>query len=303
MKSQKMIYALRYLEDGSTEEKRCYDIDKIDYESKYRGNLRCINGCEARIKFTQRKNNNKFFSTWNKEGDKHNVEGCPYAVIYKGKLGRKRLKEFYDNMQVDDDHIENTILNKARNIQNEYKGIKVKGKNEGSYEVTNIGEGKIVVPKESTEGKFDYTGKKRVYIQGKDANYLTTDDISRKICIYGIGNNTQLEMNKDNTSYGYINLKNMDYTVSALFSQNFYTDKEGMDEDIFKKFMTILKYEMNGKADEKNFVIVAYGEIGRKSKKGLNILINSPRHILINDMKVSDILRLGKINDIDYTIK
>ena len=40
---------------------------KNEYERKYKCKLNCIKGCNARIKFTERKNNIKFFSTWNKE--------------------------------------------------------------------------------------------------------------------------------------------------------------------------------------------------------------------------------------------
>lgn len=47
-------------------------------------------------------------------------------------------------------------------------------------------------------------------------------------------------MNKDNSWYGYINLKNLECKVSILFSQDFYIDKKGMDEDLFRKFMKIL---------------------------------------------------------------
>lgn len=54
----------------------CGDLDKNDYETKYKGYLTCIKGCPAKIKFTERKNNVKFFSTWNKQGKLHN-EGCP----------------------------------------------------------------------------------------------------------------------------------------------------------------------------------------------------------------------------------
>ena len=72
----------------------CKELDKEDYDSKYKGHLTCINGCEARIKFTQRKNNYKFFSTWNKEGKVHNKD-CPYYVEYKGKKGREKLESLF----------------------------------------------------------------------------------------------------------------------------------------------------------------------------------------------------------------
>ena len=35
----------------------CGDLDKNDYETKYKGYLTCIKGCPAKIKFTERKNN------------------------------------------------------------------------------------------------------------------------------------------------------------------------------------------------------------------------------------------------------
>ena len=40
----------------------CNDLDREDYDSKYKGHLTCINGCKARVKFTQKKNNVKSVS-------------------------------------------------------------------------------------------------------------------------------------------------------------------------------------------------------------------------------------------------
>lgn len=33
----------------------CNDLDKADYDSRYKGNLTCINGCRAKVKFTQKR--------------------------------------------------------------------------------------------------------------------------------------------------------------------------------------------------------------------------------------------------------
>lgn len=88
--AKKILYAKSNVERDKKKEIYCGDLDKNDYETKYKGHLTCIKGCPAKIKFTERKNNVKFFSTWNKEGHLHK-EGCPYHVDYKGKVGRKSL--------------------------------------------------------------------------------------------------------------------------------------------------------------------------------------------------------------------
>ena len=66
--AKKIMLALSNAEGDSNKPIHCQDLDKNDYETKYKGHLTCIKGCNARIKYTERKNNVKFFSTWNKEG-------------------------------------------------------------------------------------------------------------------------------------------------------------------------------------------------------------------------------------------
>ncbi|RGS26840.1 hypothetical protein DWY02_13625, partial [Eubacterium sp. AF22-9] len=80
------------------------EISKEEYEEKYKGHLTCINNCKARIRFTQKTNGTKFFSTWNHEGELHDLD-CPYHVAYKGKNGRSKLKEYYHGIKIDDDII------------------------------------------------------------------------------------------------------------------------------------------------------------------------------------------------------
>lgn len=50
-------------------------------------------------------------------------------------------------------------------------------------------------------------------------------------------------------------------------------------------------------------MVICYGRIAKKNQGGLNILVSNPRHILINNMKVSEILSFEKIKGVDYTIK
>lgn len=66
--ARKIMYAISNVEGDSKKKIYCENLEKNEYEAKYKGYLTCIKGCQARIKFTQRKNDIKFFSTWNKEG-------------------------------------------------------------------------------------------------------------------------------------------------------------------------------------------------------------------------------------------
>ena len=101
----------------------CEQLDKSEYDSKYKGLLGCKNGCEARIKFTQRKNNVKFFSTWNKEGNLHK-EKCPYHVDYKGKIGRAKLEAFYQSIELDDETILRRLKDKMEKLLQKNPGLR-----------------------------------------------------------------------------------------------------------------------------------------------------------------------------------
>ena len=78
--ARKIMYAISNVEGDSKKKIYCENLEKNEYEAKYKGYLTCIKGCQARIKFTQRKNDIKFFSTWNKEGNLHE-NSCPYHEI------------------------------------------------------------------------------------------------------------------------------------------------------------------------------------------------------------------------------
>lgn len=304
MAGQKIISALFIVDNKTIDTLEPYDIDRIEYEEKYKGHLMCINGCNARVKFTQRNNKKqtKFFSNWNGDGKNHN-EFCPYNVEYKGKEGRKKLEAFYDKLDVNDDKIEQSILSRASRLRKKYKGIPINNsETHTTKKIESIGDGYVNVNSDET-GTNNTDVAKRGYIQGMDANYLSPIDIGRSLCVYGIIDNVQFEQDKESLDYyGYLNLKNQDYTVSVLFSKSFYTDSSITEEE-FKRLMEILKNEINKNSTNKNYIVLAYGKITRKNKKGLNINANNPRHLIINDMKIKDILYEKKIHDIDYTIK
>ncbi|WP_105177095.1 hypothetical protein [Clostridium cagae] len=304
MAGQKIVSARYIVNNELIDIKEPYDIDKIEYDEKYKGHLMCINGCQARVKFTQRNNkkHTKFFSNWNGDGKKHD-KYCPYNVEYKGKEGRKKLEALYDSLEVNDDKIEQSIQSRASRLRKKYKGIPINnGEKHTTKKIDNDGDGYVDVSSDKVDVNNTAIAK-RGYIQGMDANYLSTIDIGRTLCVYGIIDNVQFEQDEKSLDYyGYLNLKNRNYTVSILFSKSFYTDTNITEEE-FKILMEILKNEINGNSENKNFVVFAYGKITRKSKKGLNINVNNPRHLLINDMKMKDILYTKKINNIDYTIK
>lgn len=149
----------------------CNDLDREDYDSKYKGHLTCINGCKARVKFTQKKNNVKFFSTWNKEGKLHNKD-CPYFVEYKGVKGRQKLNAYYKRIELDDDTIFNRIKRKHNELHRSYNGNEYPVPDRGSMEIENTGEEIVDTAINATTGEESSVG---AYIRHKDANFVTID--------------------------------------------------------------------------------------------------------------------------------
>jgi len=301
MSKEKIEWSI-YINKENEEQKQVYyeDLDREEYKSKYKNNLNCINGCIARVKFTHRKNNVKFFSTWNGDGDKHN-EGCPFHVEYKGKMGRLKLKAFYEKREVNDDDIRKTLLNKIRGLKRKYNGEEDNKTPLNSMEIEESGQ--MIVPTDSRDGiavvDMELRKRRKHNIMSIDANYLTMIDIGTTRCIYGIGNTAQID-SRNGEDFGYINLKNRGYTVAVYFPKAFYSQENGISLDDFKRLFKILKLEINN--NHKKNVIVCYGEIGRKDKKGVNINIINEAHIYINDMSVRQILAEGKLKEIDYGI-
>lgn len=301
MSKEKIEWALYTNNETKGEEKIYFeDLNKEDYESKYKNNLTCINGCKSKIKFTHRKNNSKFFSTWNGEGTMHD-EGCPFHVDYRGNIGRKKLKAYYEKREINDYDIKITLLNKIRGLKRNYNGEDKIKEHVYSKRVKNTGE--MVVPGENAEGNYgdaiSNKGRRIHNIMSIDARYLTTVYIGTRKCVYGIGSNAQIN-NKNGEDFGYINLKNRGYNVALYFSKAFYSLENGITLDDFKRLFNILKKEITDKSED--IVIVCYGEIKRKEKGGVNVNIINEKHIFINDMSIRQILAEGKIKNIAYKV-
>lgn len=298
MANVKMHWCLRNNDD---KRKPVYieNMEKDTYEQEYKGKLTCIHGCDARIKFTERKNGIKFYSTWNKEGDKHS-EDCEFHVKYKGKVGRKRLMADEEKRQMTEDQIKNAIERKIKNLK--YKYIEVNGgkENQATNSVENTGVEREKVS--SGNGESTDSNSKRENITSIEASLINSTYIDRRKCVYGVIDNVQYEYSESNELYGYLNLQNEYNKVSVYFPPAFYND-EYSTEDELKRLMDILKEEINNK--DKKIIVVCFGKITNKKNKHdeFNINVINPLHIKINEMSIKQILINKSIKEIDYDIK
>lgn len=288
---QKIHYALSYL-DENAKVLACEDVDREEYNAKYRGLIKCINGCKAKIKFTQRKNNVKFFSTWNKEGHLHE-EGCPYHVDYKGKKGRDKLEAYYISTPLDDEYIEKSLKRKAEALMRQYDSDNIIHPDNGSMLVEETGI-KTVAAYTGNEDDYEETDK-RPYIGSQDAKYLTRDDVGRRIHVYGFAKHAFISEGEKGTGnkYGYINLDFGKTPVSMAMPQSFYSNEDINGINDFEIFMNkLIKYIENNENNPP--LVIAYGEItARKKKDGLTVIVTAPRRILINSITVKRVIAQG----------
>lgn len=277
--ARKIMYAISNVEGDSKKKIYCENLEKNEYEAKYKGYLTCIKGCQARIKFTQRKNDIKFFSTWNKEGNLHE-KSCPYHVDYKGKMGRKKLNAYYQSIELSEEIILRRLKRKMEGLLKQYSDEDIIDPPNGSMEVDVIGEDEVAV----FEG--DENGKKSEYlprIYYEDAEYISTDDIGCRKSVYGFISNVQLEEDKKKGKYAYFNLATKHSTVNIAFPEAFYSNEllSGVQE--FEIYVSKVK-ELVQKHPNK-IMVIAYGEITRKKKdkNGVNVSVISPNRILVDN--------------------
>jgi len=284
--SKKILFAKSKIEGEKERNIYCNDFDKEDYDSKYKGHLTCINNCKAKIKFTQRKNNIKFFSTWNKEGKLHNLD-CPYYVEYKGTKGREKLNAYFKSIELDDETIFKRIKRKYSELHKNYSGTEYPIPDKGSMDIENTGESITDVGINSISGEESNSGS---YIRHKDANYVTIDDLKSIISVYGKIDNVWIDENKDGTKFAYINYETENTSVNILFSEAFYSNEYSNGIEEFERFINKVK-ELVDKSI-KPVEAIAYGEITKKKrrKSGVNVSVINPKRILINNMSYNEIL-------------
>lgn len=277
--ARKIMYAISNVEGDSKKKIYCENLEKNEYEAKYKGYLTCIKGCQARIKFTQRKNDIKFFNTWNKEGNLHE-KSCPYHVDYKGKMGRKKLNAYYQSIELSEEIILRRLKRKMEGLLKQYSDEDIIDPPNGSMEVDVIGEDEVAV----FEG--DENGKKSEYlprIYYEDAEYISTDDIGCRKSVYGFISNVQLEEDKKKGKYAYFNLATKHSTVNIAFPEAFYSNELSSGVQEFEIYVSKVK-ELVQKHPNK-IMVIAYGEITRKKKdkNGVNVSVISPNRILVDN--------------------
>ena len=277
--AKKSMFARSNVKGDFKKEIYCGDLDKNDYETKYKGHLTCIKGCPTRIKFTERKNSVKFFSTWNKEGHLHK-EGCPYHVDYKGKMGRKKLSAYYESIELSEETILRRLQRKMEGLLRQYSDEDIIDPSNGSMEVDVIGEDEAVV----------FEGEYMPRIHYEDAEYISTDDIGCRKSVYGFISNVQLEEDKNKRKFAYFNLATKHSTVNIAFPEAFYSNELSAGMEEFEIYISKVK-ELVEKYPDK-IMVIAYGDITKKKrdKNGVNVSVISPNRILVNNKTYKQIV-------------
>lgn len=284
--AKKIMFAKSNVEGDTKEYVYSGDLDKNDYETKYKGHLTCIKGCPAKIKFTERKNNVKFFSTWNKEGHLHK-EGCPYHVDYKGKIGRKKLSAYYESIELSEETILRRLQRKMEGLLRKYSEEDIVDPPNGSMEVDAIGADEAAVFEGDENGyKSEYTP----HINYEDAECISTDDIGCKKSVYGFISNVQLEEDTNKRKFAYFNLATKHSTVNIAFSEAFYSNELSAGMDEFEIY--ILKVKALVEKHPDNIMVIAYGDITKKKKdkNGVNVSVITPNRILVNNKTYNQIV-------------
>lgn len=282
---KKIMLALSNAEGDINKTISCQDIDKNDYETKYKCHLTCIKGCKARIKFTERKNNVKFFSTWNKEGEFHD-EDCPYHVDYKGKKGRAKLKAYYEGIQLDDDTILKRLQWKMEGLLKEHNENEIEHPENGSA-IVNVGEVTVDVPIEDKDGE---KSDKVPNLKYEDANLITKDDEGCMKSVYGFINNVQFVREKSGVAYAYFNLETKYSIVNIYFPEAFYRNEDANGIEDFERFIDNVKKMVDSSTEK--IMVIGYGEIKNKKKMGVNVNIISPKRVLVDNKTYYSVLRV-----------
>ncbi|MCG7379166.1 hypothetical protein MH215_19300 [Paenibacillus sp. ACRSA] len=282
-----------YDNGNDTEEIYYENLNKKLYESKYQGHLYCISDeCDAMIKFTHRQDEVKFFSTWNGQGDLHDIE-CPYFLHEKGEVERKKILDQIESAPVTDEHILNTILNKSKNLKSKEKRKKENKRNTTKRRV----QGEQTSRTEKIDnGEINSLGSSMIRIFSLDSKHMTPDYVNYRKCVFGKIKHVYFN---EADGYVYLNLDNAQYRVSIYLPQAFYADPEKTTKSALVTFVNKVKQELLAL---KELVIICVGMIRFKkgSSQDMNVHIISPSHLLINDMKYYEIITSNSINTNPY---
>lgn len=291
----KIEWAL-YETESACEKIHFTELDKDIYNKTYRDNLFCITEmCNAKIKFTEKTNGTKYYSTWNNQGNKHS-ENCPYYLMHKDQVERNKVKENLIRTSLSDDHIENTILNKSRNLKKSKEVVKPKEQLTTRRVIDGEEQEMPKAVDDGTIGEETVSGIRIGSIEGK---FLTPDYVGFRKCVYGRIKSAYMN---EESGYVYLNLENEFYNFSVYLPQAFYADPKLTTIESLKIFVDIMRYELLNQENVKDLVIVCVGHITEKQSSGYNVRVLNPRHLLINDMKYYEVIRKGFIKECDYIL-
>lgn len=234
----------------------------------------------------------KFFSTWNGQGDLHDIE-CPYFLKDKGEVERKNILHHIESAPVTDEHIINTILNKSKNLKAKEK----RKKQNTRIKTRRTLQGKLTSQPEKTDnGEIDQFGSSGIRIFSLDSKHITPDYVGYRKCVFGKIRHVYFH---ETDGYVYLNLDNAQYRVSIYLPQAFYAVPEKTTKSALLSFVDIIKQEL---LVHKELVIICVGMIRFKkgSQQDVNVHVINPSHLLINDMKYYEIITNSSISSNPY---
>lgn len=280
-------------QDGSDTEEVYYEnLDKDLYESKYQGHLFCISDeCNAMIKFTHRTDGKKFYSTWNGQGDLHDID-CPYYLQYKGEVERKKILEAIESASLTDEHIINTLLTKSKNLKSRVK-LKIMNKNPKTRRIVTGDQTSTTSVIDN--GEIDDIGSSMIRIFSLDSKHITPDYVGYRKCVFGRIKHVYFH---EGDGYAYINLENEQYPISVYLPQAFYADPTKTTKEALKAFLGTIN---QGLKAQKELIIICVGMIRYKgNNQGINVHVISPVHLLVNDTKYYEVITKNTIIDNPY---
>ncbi|MEW4426829.1 hypothetical protein AB1I68_05140 [Paenibacillus pabuli] len=286
----------RYIENGNIEEVYYQQLDDTLYKSQYIGHLYCItDGCEAEMKFTERKDGLKFFSTMNGQGTKH-LNICPNYVNYEGETPRRKLNGVPVDSSVSDDWILQTLLNKSRDLKNKNKPRPKINKPGSTKKIVDGGEGTVVVPVPGgAEGSGQSAGNVR--FGSINSDFITKEFLGDRKRVVGIAKHALFVDNED-SEYGYIQLQNDALQVNAYFPPAFYADTRVTTKPALISFIELINREIN---KGREILILCFGLLEADIRgNGININILNYKHILANENQYYKIITSGNISDNPY---
>jgi len=289
-----------YHNEGKMEPLNIQNIEQEDYEPIYKGKLTCIEGCEARIKFTQKINGKKFLSTWNKEGGKHDPDNCPYHINYKGIIGRNKLIEKQEKNRFSEEQITESLKRKCKNMLIDFNNDDLLKTKTNTKRVENIGEDEETSRIDDESGFYGTkqpAGRIR-YIQAE-----TINGVYHKHFRGVVGEVDNIQYGYANGKFwGYINMKNKYNRTNIYFPEAYYEGNEFKLNEL-KKILEVLKDK-----SENNFgkiITACYGQI--KLKDGtindFNINVINSKHIIINESTMNKIYNTRTIKSLKDTVK